>query len=301
MTPNYAPVCLFVYKRLDTLKRTVSSLIENSESASTDIYVFSDAAADEDSKRQVEEVRSYISGLSGFKSVTIRNNEKNKGLATNIIEGVSSIIQRHKKVIVLEDDLIVASNFLAFMNAALSFYEKQEEIFSISGYSGAVLHPNSHDVYFTLRASSWGWATWWNRWENVDWNVSDFNAFNKNGKLQRSFNAMGSDLTRMLQKQVKGRIDSWAIRWVYHQFRMQLYTVFPMQSKVQNNGFGDEATHTAKGNRTRFTTQLDLSGRKRFAFPEKASLDPQIIRQFVAPFSVTTRIIYKLRNAFTLI
>jgi glycosyltransferase involved in cell wall biosynthesis len=301
MQPNYAPVCLFVYKRLDTLKKTVSSLMENSESASTDIYIFSDAAADEQSKNAVEEVRTFISRISGFRSVTIRNNKKNKGLANNIIEGVTSVIQVHKKVIVLEDDLVVASNFLAFMNAALSFYEKQEEMFSISGYSGAVLHPKSHDVYFTLRASSWGWATWWNRWENVDWNVSDFNAFSKNSNLQRSFNAMGSDLTRMLQKQVKGRIDSWAIRWVYHQFRMKLYTVFPMQSKVQNNGFGDEATHTAKGNRTRFTTQLDLSGRKHFAFPEKASLDPQIIRQFVAPFSLTTRIIYKLRNAFTLI
>jgi hypothetical protein len=301
MKPEYAPVCLFVYKRLETLKETVASLMKNSESASTDVYIFSDAAADEESKKAVDEVRTFISEISGFQSVTIMTNHKNKGLANNIIEGVNSIIQRHKKVIVVEDDLILASNFLAFMNSALSFFEKREEIFSISGYSGTVRHAESQDVYFTLRASSWGWGTWLNRWEKVDWNVSNFNSFDKNTGLQRSFNSMGSDLTKMLRKQAKGQIDSWAIRWVYHQFRMRLYSVFPTQSKVQNNGFGGEATHTKRVNRSRFATELDDSGRKYFVFPEKPTLDPQIIRQFVAPFSLTTRIIYKLRNAFAFI
>jgi glycosyltransferase involved in cell wall biosynthesis len=296
MERTFAPVCLFVYKRLETLEKTVSSLKKNTLCKDTDLYVFSDAAKNEDSNDAVARVRDYIRYIGEFKSVTIRCAPENKGLADSIISGVSSVIGHYGKVIVLEDDLVVAPNFLKFMNDALDYYQDQPKVFSISGYSSPIQGWPGLDVYFTLRASSWGWATWNDRWNRIDWEVGDFAGFDADTLARRQFNAMGSDLAAMLKKQMQGKINSWAIRWVYHQFKHKLFTVFPIRSKVSNEGFGDGATHTLKLNDARFQTVLDRSGQADFKFLKQPHLNPDIIRQFVRPYTLQTRIFYKLRT-----
>jgi hypothetical protein len=291
-----APVCLFVYKRLETLERTVSSLRRNPLAEETDLYVFSDAARNKDSEHAVARVREYIRHIKGFKSVTVRCAPENKGLADSIISGVSSVASRRGKVIVLEDDLVVAPNFLKFMNDALDYYQDQPDVFSISGYSSPIKGYQDRDVYFTMRASSWGWATWYDRWQQIDWEVRDFAAFQTDARAQRQFNAMGSDLVLMLKRQMRGDINSWAIRWVYHQFKHQLFTVFPVRSKVANEGFGDGATNTLRLNEARFNTTLDNSGQTVFNFSKQPGLSPDIIRQFLRPYTLQTRLYYKLRT-----
>ncbi|MBC8035589.1 MAG: glycosyltransferase [Chitinophagaceae bacterium] len=289
-----APVCIFVYKRLDNLRRTITSLKENTVSGSTDLYIFSDAAATEKDVVPVQQVRSFVRQIEGFRSVTVHLSAENKGLASSIIHGVTQVIEKAGKVIVLEDDLIVSPNFLDFMNGALDYYEEKPLIFSISGYSSPIKNVSDKDVYFTRRASSWGWATWKNRWDKIDWEVCDFNDFMKDKKQQRQFNRMGSDLTGMLRSYMNGEINSWAIRWTYHQFKYSLYTVFPVKSKVINDGFSAQSTNTFKEQRTRFATLLDDSGKTAFTFPAIPALDKKTLNQFIHPYRIRTRIYYKL-------
>ncbi|MEO5893410.1 MAG: sugar transferase, partial [Ferruginibacter sp.] len=177
----------------------------------------------------------------------------------------------------------------------LSAFENNSKIFAVSGYSSPIKTDVDHDVYFTRRSSSWGWATWSDRWDKIDWDVSDFDQFNRDSRQQKAFNQMGSDLTTMLRKQMDGKINSWAIRWVYHQFKNDLYTVFPVMSKVSNNGFNAEASNTYKNNESRFATRLDSSDKKKFNFSRSPYLDKNIIKQFVHPYSIKTRVIYKLK------
>jgi len=294
-----ATVCLFVYKRVETLRRTVASLLQNERACRTDLYIFSDGPANAGDEDGVNQVRGFVRGIIGFHSVRVRESVSNMGLAASIIDGVSDVICQEGRVIVLEDDLVVSPNFLDFMNASLDHYEQDGRIFSIAGYSLPMTGFEDRDVYFTLRGSSWGWATWRDRWEKVDWTVSDFQDLNRSRSLQRAFNRMGSDLTAMLRKQHHGVIDSWAIRWTYHQFRRGIYTVHPIRSKVMNKGFGEGATHT-RGGGGRFSTVLDMSGRKEFDFPLHPFIDPAIIRRVTRPYSLRTRAWYKLRTIFSL-
>ena len=57
---------------------------------------------------------------AAFFKVTLIAREENYGLARNVIEGVTEIIERYGTVIVLEDDLVTNRYFLRFMNDALS-------------------------------------------------------------------------------------------------------------------------------------------------------------------------------------
>lgn len=289
------PVVIFCYNRLDCLRLTIEHLKKNALAPVTDLFIFSDGAAREDDIEKVNLLREYLKSVTGFRQVITTESSTNKGLAKSIIEGVSQVLKTHEGVIVLEDDLLTSTNFLDFMTESLEFYKNNKRVFSVSGYSKPINFPVYHiyDNYFTRRGSSWGWATWRNRWLTVDWDINDYHSFFIDHSARRKFNEMGSDMCGMLDKQMKGKINSWAIRWCYHQFKTDSYSVFPSVSKVQNIGFQDSATHTRPIQQKRFATELDTSGTKHFKFNPFVRLDGVIISQFVKQFSLATRLKYK--------
>ena len=173
-----APVIIFGYNRPESLKATVDSLLLNTEAAESDLYVFVDGARPEREGDcvKVRQVQEFVKGISGFKSVVCRFAEKNSGLGPSIIAGVTEVVGKYGTAIVLEDDLVLASNFLSFMNQGLERYRDDSKVFSVCGYSNSVRRPDGYcaDSYFCSRSSSWGWATWADRWNSVDWKLEPF-------------------------------------------------------------------------------------------------------------------------------
>lgn len=254
---EFAPIVLFVYNRLEHTIKTVESLKSVSASADSKLYVFSDGAKNENDK--VDAVRKYLKTITGFKSVNIIERENNLGLANSVITGVAEIFDKYEKAIVLEDDLLFSKNFLLFMNSALSELENVGNVFSISGYNFPINIPldYKHQIYLSPRASSWGWATWKDRWEKTDWSVTDFNSFIKNKNKVSEFNIGGNDLTKMLKNQVEGKIDSWAVRWSYAHYKNNAFCIYPVKSKVQNIGTDSSGLHSITTNK--FFVELDNS------------------------------------------
>jgi hypothetical protein len=295
MILELAPVCLFTYNRLEETKKTIAALQNNFLALETNVFIFSDAPKDNAAKDAVTEVRSYIKSVTGFKNITIIERDKNYGLAKSIVTGVTQVINDFGSVIVLEDDLLTSQNFLNFMNDSLIQYKESESIWSISGFSFPIKYPEDYafDNAFGVRASSWGWATWRDCWEKVDWDVSDYDVFLSDIKTRKSFNRGGSDMCKMLNDQMTGEINSWAIRFCYAQFKNKSYDVFPKISKVKNIGFSGKATHTS-GMDKRFDTILDTTETVDFKFSDKVIIEPKVLKQFRKPFSILTRMKYKL-------
>ena len=259
--------------------------------------IFSDGAKNEDTTSKVEQVIAYLKTVDGFESVTIFESNRNKGLANSIIDGVTTILESNESIIVLEDDLITSSNFLGFMNQALAFYENDENIFSISGFTLDLPSlPGTNDYYFGYRASSWGWGIWKSRWTVIDWNVEDYSSFIKDKESRKRFNRGGSDMSKMLKNQMEGCIDSWAIRFCYYQFSSELKTVFPTVSKVKSIGFGNDATHTS--GTTRFFSKLDKENKQVFKFDLYQGMDNQLVTEFASKFSIYSRLKDKIKQFF---
>jgi hypothetical protein len=294
---NLAPVLIFCYKRLDTLKQTIAALQKNELSKSTELFIFSDGPKKEADKIIIQGLRTYLKSIGGFKSIVINESATNKGLANSIIDGVTKVLGEYDRVIVMEDDLLTTSNFLNFMNEALENYNNSSDVFSVSGYSFNLKIPRSYsyDVYFTKRSSSWGWATWRDRWEKVDWSMKNFENTNWTFRKILDFNKMGSDMYNMLKRQYEGKVDSWAIRFCFHQYFINGLTVFPSISKVQNIGFDKNATHTSGYNG--FETILDTSNKTKYNFCSP-TINDAILRQFVAKRGYIERIKGKLMTFF---
>lgn len=301
MIKDYAPILLFTYKRLDTLKKTVTALQNNLFASDSRLFIFSDGAKEEKDTVAIIEVREYIRSINGFKDITIFESDRNKGLAPSIIDGVTMILETFEKVIVLEDDLITTPNFIAFMNKCLQKYQPIQNVFSISGYSFNLGHPLVGDdqAYFLNRGWSWGWGTWADRWDGVDWKVTDYKSFVKDKDGQKRFSAGGSDLNKMLSKQMNGELNSWAIRWFYHQFKVSGLTLYPISSKVYNNGFDEFATHT-NGSNKRYIPLLDLNNSEEFILPDLIKINDFYQNRFIKKMSLKSRFISKLETMIKL-
>ena len=245
-----APLILFVYNRVDHTKQTLKAVSENILAKNTELFLFSDGAKGENDRSEVALVRRYIDEFredNVFKNVYIEKASCNNGLANSIINGVSKVIRKYGKVIVLEDDLVTSPYFLKFMNDCLDYYENNNKVWSIGGttYEMNSLKNYPHSVYAIWRGSSWGWATWEDRWEKVDWKMTDYISFMKDRKRKKVFQKKcGEDIIIGLKKQMLGWTDSWAIRWCYQQFKENMVTICPVQSLIKNIGFDGSGIHS---------------------------------------------------------
>ena len=287
-----APLILFCYNRLETLKKVISSLQSDHQIQNTDVFIFSDGPKNESAldNSRVENVRNYIHSLEKFsKSVKIFEHKKNLGLANSIIYGINEVSAQNESFIVLEDDLQVSPYFLTYMNKSLKKYSDEKKVWTVNGMgfnpkSFNVPKDYKYDTYFTYRNSSHGWGSWSDRWNKAILDTSVLKSEISEINNQLNFNKGGADLTPMLLNQIEGNIDSWSVRWGYTISKNNGICISPIYSYVTL--IFDEGTHV-KGYVDFLDNKLDLS--KSFTtYPEEIEVVVEIAREAAKVFKDKT-------------
>jgi len=238
-----APIVVFTYNRPEHTLRAFNALLKNPLANESDIIIYSDSAKTANHNKAVDEVRSFLSEITGFRSKKVIHRDNNFGLAESIIQGVTGVLQESEKVIVLEDDMVVSPYFLEYMNEALDQFVDDNRVISVHGYVYPV-DIKLPEAFFLPGADCWGWATWRRGWE----------IFNPNGQylldelvqrhLIQEFDYNGTyPFSNMLKAQIKGANDSWAIRWHASAFLAGKLTLYPGRSLVHNSGNDGSGTH----------------------------------------------------------
>lgn len=247
MTPELAPILLFVYNRPQHTRALVESLLTNAEAAQSELFVYSDAPREAAQAEAVAEVRRYIHGMEGFGKVHVIERQENWGLARSIIDGVTTQVNRFGRVIVLEDDLVVAPYFLRFMNDALETYKDEPKVGHIQAcdFTQDAALPDTFLIKWT---GSWGWATWARAWRLFNPDGSSLLRQLEERRLTRRFDFNGTyRFTRMLRRQIAGKNNSWAIRWNASLFLADVLSLNVGRSLVHNNGFDGSGTNCGGG------------------------------------------------------
>ena len=159
-----SPIALFVYNRLDNTQQTIEHLLRNPEAADSELYIFSDGGKDKQSWKEVNELRTYLHSVSGFKEIHLIERSENIYIERNVTEGIQEVFKKHDTVIVLEDDICTSPIFLKYMNEALEKYNDAAQVMHIAGFTNLDLAKKG-DTYFTPHMTGWGWATWKDRWQ----------------------------------------------------------------------------------------------------------------------------------------
>ena len=238
-----APIVLFTYNRPVHTCQTIDALLKNEYASESDLIIFSDAPKNDVAEERVRQTRIYLKGITGFRSIKIIERTENMGLAANIIDGVTQVVNEYGRIIVLEDDLLTSPYFLRYMNEALSMYEHVDEVISVHGYVYPVkkLLPEN---FFLIHTDSLGWGTWKDKWVYFNPNGEELLRQLVQRGLLRQFNFDGSyNFARMLKRQTRGRNDSWAIRWYASAFLENKLSLFPGRSLVFHNGGDNTGTN----------------------------------------------------------
>lgn len=242
-----APIALFAFNRPDHLRRTLEALAANTLAAQSDLTIFCDGPRSKIETEQTNAVRNIAKSAQGFASLTVVERPRNLGCANSIIDGLTQMFAQHAQLIVIEDDILTSLHTLRFLNDGLDYYAENKRIFNISAWSpppGIFKIPSEypHDIYAVPRFNCWGWASWRDRFEGIDWNVSDYASFKKSSPRRKAFNAGGEDMSPMLDSQMSKRIDSWAIRADYWRFKNGQFGINPVRSYTTNIGM-NSGTH----------------------------------------------------------
>jgi hypothetical protein len=241
-----APIILFVYNRPEHTRRTLAALAANPLAIDSDLIIYADGAKQPEHQTAVGAVRDLVRSTSGFKSVEIVERATNLGLANSIISGVSEISAIRGRVIVVEDDLIVSSDFLRFLNTGLDRYQSEDSVFQISGYAYPAHDRSTPKSFFLPMVSCWGWATWSRAWAKFDPEMLALSALDHDPVARRRFNIDDTyNYYGMACQQRQGRIDSWGIRWQLSLFARAGLVLYPRDSLVYNSGVDASGTHGA--------------------------------------------------------
>lgn len=241
---EHAPIAVFCYRRPDHLRRTLESLMRCNGFDSSLVIVFSDGPKNSEQVEGVEQTRAIAKSLLGDRA-EYHFMEKNSGLARSVIHGVEDVVGRFGRVIVIEDDLELDPAFLTYMNRALERFADDDRVWQVSGYMFDVpaFRFRSQALFLPMTVS-WGWGTWRRAWKQFDLMATGWDQINSDPVVRFRFNLNGAyDYATMLNRQMTGKIDSWAIRWYWSAFKADSLTLFPPVSLVRNNGLDGSGSH----------------------------------------------------------
>ncbi|EQB39072.1 hypothetical protein M947_07885 [Sulfurimonas hongkongensis] len=297
---DLAPIVLFVYSRKEHTKEMVEALQKNEFAKESELFIYSDAAKNEDVTIKVDAVREYLKTIDGFKKVSIIEREKNWGLAENIIDGVTKIVNKYGKIIVLEDDLVTSPYFLKFMNEALKFYMNEKKVWHVSGWNYPIQADGLGDVFLWRVMNCWGWATWVNRWEFFEKDIKKTISKFTQDEITR-FNLEGiKNFWDQVVSNQDGKLDTWAIFWYATIFKQNGLCLNPSQTFVKNIGHDGSGVNCDED--CSFTSALSMNNQVDFSTKvEENHTAVEMIKEFFIsqkkPFAI--RVINKLSRIFT--
>lgn len=238
MSKPLAPVVVYTYNRINHLQKTIAALQENYLSKQTTLYVISDGPKDLCHKPQIDMLRQYVDGITGFKEVVRVYREKNMGTPDSIHEAEGRIVSDHGCVISMEDDNIASRNYLNFMNEGLLAYKDDPTIFSICGYCPPIEIPNDYkaEYWFYNWNLSWGYAIWKKKYDKIYPLINQYPEFKRSGLLN-AVNKMGGlyIVDSLLRDYKKKAIFPDAILCA-KMTQEGLKSVIPTISKIKNIG-----------------------------------------------------------------
>jgi hypothetical protein len=269
-----APIGVSTYSRVNHLKRTIEALQKNTLAKESEIYIFSDAPQKGD-EEMVAEVREYIHTIDGFTKVYIVERDTNSRIINNR-SGIRKLVDKYGCMIFLEEDIVTAPGFLQFMNDALRYYENDQRILSISGYTPPINATEycADDFFVLPRFNAWGFGIWKDRYETIiSISKKEFSNFLRNRQDVIRFLAGGEDMLKLLLSDVEGRIDALDVKAMYRQYCNNQFTVYPRQSLVRNIGHDGTGVHCRK------TTKFDVNlwDKTHFEFNRNIKLNATIM------------------------
>lgn len=299
LNKNGIGVFILAYKRLGHLKRTIYRLKKYIHKSDV-IYIFMDNFSEDQSLNEINKikyVKKYLKNLDKKKFRVIFR-EKRFGMKKNWILAYDFMFNKYKKVICLEDDILINNKFIEFMVFYLNYYERNNKIMNITGFGTKIKIPHKYkyDCYLTKRSMSWGQGSWrrvWLKFSKMKKNHKSILSDKNNKNLLIS---CGEDLLRTMTLDYLKLAESIQVWWIWNIIKNKGLSINPTNSLVDNIGYDGTGYHT-KSNK-KFPRNLGvISNKKRMV---KIYYNEKLNNQFIKQFKIKA-LTFNLFNSLPLV
>ena len=161
---NLAPIYMTTYRRLSHVKRSVEALRNNPLSKESILNISSDGPMPGD-EEQVYAVRDYLKTIDGFKEINLTLRDKNDRADNRRIK--HELLDTFGKFILVEEDCETAPQFLSYMNAMLTRFKDEPDIFAVCGYTYPLkaLRSLQPSLLKLPGFAAWGYGIWKEKWD----------------------------------------------------------------------------------------------------------------------------------------
>jgi FkbM family methyltransferase len=248
------PILFIIYNRPDTTKRVFERIAEIKPDI---LYIAADGPKESlQDARKTEITRSLVlEGINWNCKINTLLRSENLGCRKSVSGAINWFFENEEKGIIIEDDTLPATSFFQFADEMLTRFQKDRRILSISGFNFGI---NSTHIYKSKFFNMWCWASWRDRANMVDYEMSEWKKLSLYKKKKLLFKVLKEknkiDIgwvnywLNVFNKLSSGRIDTWDYQWLYLSFKQSLFSIVSPSNLVENIGFGhSNATHTVDG------------------------------------------------------
>ena len=278
-TAGALPVAVFAFNRPQLLRRTLDCL---RDAGAERLYVFSDGPRGEEDVEPVRRVRELVRALDWVRPELVAH-ETNLGNTGSTKAGLQHVFERHDRVVVIEDDITVAPEFLGYAAAALDWYEDAECVAGVTGvrmpFSRRPLARYRYDAFLLPRFFVWSWATWRRAWETFELDGERLLARLRHEQPRLEFG--GADLAYMVRAGLVERtlVEPWDVCVAASMILNGQTFVVPTWNMVDNIGL-DSGTHPHD---VPWVLRWEVEHRpveRPYQFPPAGEIDPAILKAF---------------------
>jgi hypothetical protein len=232
-------VLILAFLRHNGVKRLIESCLENEVSR---IYISIDGPRSDSDRSIQDEMLEIIREFQVATSVQlfVQRHEQNLGVGVGVISGLDWFFSHEDSGHILEDDLIVDSNYFTFSRIALLEFANHESVKMVSGSQLIPTPSSGNEVPWSNYPMIWGWSSWSDKWKVMRDGLlqrKSFVCFRKDSTLN-NFWAVGAN--RVLD----GKVDTWDTPLAAEFYRRKWICIIPPSNLVTNSGDDLQAFHT---------------------------------------------------------
>ncbi len=243
-----SPILVMTYRRPVNTKIILQLLKKYNHK---NVIVFNDGLKKKEHYLEHKKTRKIINEHKRINKLEIIFPKKNLTQKNNLPFALEKVFKKYDRAIILEDDCIPNRSFFKFCDLLLEKYKNDNRISQISGNNflnfKKYKRRNNDSYFFSNFTSSWGWATWKDRWQGVyDKDIHLWPIIKKEMWLRDIFNNQKSyDFwTKAFDRRFKNLDDDWDRPWTLANLINNRLNVFPSKNLISNIGDDNSALHS---------------------------------------------------------
>lgn len=232
-------VLIIGYSRPTGITNLINSLIIN---GITRVYLSLDGPRNTRDVENQAIIQNEINKFSENNKIQIRvlKQQLNLGIAVAVIGAIDWFFSQEDCGLILEDDLVIGSEFILFANSCLNKYSNIPDVWMISGSQLISNFSSKSETIWSNYPMIWGWATWAQKWKEM----RSYLIRDKKTTFFQTLNYRYLYWKIGAKRVLSGKVDTWDTPLAF-EFKVQAkFCILPPLNLVSNIGFDEMASHT---------------------------------------------------------